>query len=286
MTTARANRRQHFVPAAYLQQFASPREREGWLHVFDGGASRRAHPSGICHERDFYTETHNADEAALWSPSESGWPPLVAHYLGGGAVRERDLLVIAGFVTELHYRNRGYENDSSGERIEQVMGLITAGRLYDFAGVRVVERELPPDELRLMVAALYARWRFALLPTPSGQVLTTDNPAIRFAVVENEPPIMYALPFDPQHWLFLYDETRSVLVGNAPTVEDMMLLRFASGVLAGREFYGVLEVDEGEAEHARAALEEGRERRGRIEDGSAVTYAITPPALSFWRARQ
>lgn len=198
-------------------------------------------------------------------------------------MRDRDLLVIAGFVSELHYRNRAYANESEGERIDQVMGLITAGRLYDFAGVRVVDGELPADGLNLMLTALFARWRFAIVPTPSGQVLTTDNPALRFGVVESAPAVMYALPFDPQHWMILYDAERSVLVNTTPTVEDMRFLRYASGVLAGREYYGRLEIHENEREHARTSLEEGRRQRGRIANGSAVTYAITPPPLSFWR---
>lgn len=49
-------RRQHYVPACYLSQFASPNERMGRLMVFDRqtGMVRPSTPGNEAHARDFY----------------------------------------------------------------------------------------------------------------------------------------------------------------------------------------------------------------------------------------
>ena len=48
--------RQHFVPAFYLAQWATPQERDGRLRVFDrtNGRSRPSTPDAEGFARDFY----------------------------------------------------------------------------------------------------------------------------------------------------------------------------------------------------------------------------------------
>src|SRR4051794_3747975 len=58
--------RQHFVPAFYLAQWATPRERNGKLRVFDrtNGSSRPSTPDGEGFARDFYLiESREAPQA-------------------------------------------------------------------------------------------------------------------------------------------------------------------------------------------------------------------------------
>jgi hypothetical protein len=49
--------RQHYVPAFYLAQWATPQERTGRLRVFDraNGRSWPSTPEGVGFARDFYT---------------------------------------------------------------------------------------------------------------------------------------------------------------------------------------------------------------------------------------
>jgi len=111
-------KKQHYVPVAYLQQFAADRSnisRKSQVWRFDGKESKLVAAETQCYENYFYSKGQAVEAEKMFQAGERSFPECVRSVMAGKCPTKLQFFGLIGTIFDLHLRNAAYENFTSCE---------------------------------------------------------------------------------------------------------------------------------------------------------------------------
>ncbi len=272
------HRKQHYVPAAYLKQFAADKSaepvRKSQIWRFDGRTSKRVPVESQCCEEWFYSKEHARTIEEAFSAGERCFAECARRIRDGKPPAGGQFFGLIGIIFDLHLRNAAQDNLTRENNLHAYRL-----RLSGLKKRLVGGGDEPTDETFL--AHMRSRWRVRVLSASDGnEFIISDNPSI---LMQDWDYAM--LPVTPVHVAIAYDCGHIKVVGTHTTAADEVLLNELQLSNATKCVYSSIPLNEAQEKYATERLSRKSQLRSRTDEESwTVVMRTLPPGVkfSFW----
>jgi hypothetical protein len=269
---------QHYLPAAYLKQFAADKSakptRKSQIWRFDGRTSKPVPVEDQCCERWFYSKEYAATIEKAFGAGEGCFAECARRIRDGKPPADGQFSGLIAIIFDLHLRNAAHDN-LTGKNNFCAYQLRLCGLKK-----RLVGKENEPSEEEFLLH-INDRWRVRVLRASDGnEFVTSDNPSILMKDWH------YALlPTTPFHVAIAYDCNHIKVTGTHTSVADEDLLNKLQLSNATKCVYSSVPLNEAQETYATERLNRKSRLRSRTDDESwtPVMRTLAPSVkFSFW----
>lgn len=267
------DRRQHHVPATYLQFFdhrGTNHGRDSQLYASEENRSFLVGVENVAVEAYLYSKKNPTDAERFFHETEHSYSRVVERIMQG-EIRPPDAALVGIQWMIMHFRNAKYDFEGFDERIEAVEHSTERYLNEIFLG----EEDLP--EMDNAAQYIYNTWALQLIHANDDSFITSDNPALLFTIGKGGKDNIVAmmLPLCPQFIAVIRKRGKTKAISDQATATDIGRLNGLQ-VVSFRHFVFSAEPIE----------QEDRERIGNISrrypftNGMLATDFWTPHALN------
>ena len=270
-------RRQHVVPACYLQFFTREQSRAGKLWLFDPDADswRPTTPNAVCIENDFYRQGLLPKDDKH-RPFENWYPNLVRRVIAGKRMDRDDQLQLLLFMVHIYVRNPSIAHPPSADRMD-----LFEKDFDTVVGNIAWSTRLKPKSAEAALDAIRAGWEVRSVQNVSGSWLTSDNPCA-FYRAKRRWPVLIVMPMTPNRFAVAVDKRYFAFLSTVASPRDAVLLH--SATYGQRRRFGFAHINA--KMRGSKASRMAEEHRGETnENGLISTFALYPGCPSRRRNR-
>ena len=198
------NRKQHFLPVAYLQFFSTDQasiSRDSFVWRFDGKRLHEVPVESQCRGDYFYTATQLELERLTFNAAEGDWPSLVRRLQSGvSGLAGRDYKLAMIQLVVLYLRNEAIANETSISRLDAFERDLPPLLLHIFGPSNSPIRSR--QELTAQLWASLDSWSLQPILAATGSFVSSDNPTLVFS--DDEAINLIAAPICPSIYLVAY----------------------------------------------------------------------------------
>ncbi len=186
---------QHFVPQAYLRQFACDADKKN-IFVLIGNEWKEASIRGQCQKGYFFSRQHaqEIEERIAWGES-------LLKKVSNRVENHRYSSALIFLLFELHFKSSRYYCDSKIERVTQLNKIIE--NYLQETLLKQVEYTMETNESVELLYALQCSWKLKKYSFGSGALITSDSPVIPILIGGRLSMIIW--PLNPSSIIIAYD---------------------------------------------------------------------------------
>jgi hypothetical protein len=265
---------QHYLPAAYLKQFAADKSakpsRKSQIWRFDG-TSKPVPVENQCRKKWFYSMEDAATIEKAFGISEGCFAECARRIRDKKPPADGQFFGLIGIIFDLHLRNAAQDNLTGKSNLHAYHSRL-CGLKERLAG----GGHEPTD--KIFLAHMKSRWRVRVLSASDGnEFITSDNPCILMQ------DLHYAiLPLTPVHVAIAYDCGHIKVVGTHTTAADETLLNELQLSNAVECVYSSVALNPEQEKYAGERLSRKSRLRGKTNKESwAAVMRMAAPRVKF-----
>lgn len=217
-----AYKKQHYLPAVYLQQFSEDQvnpSRNSFIWRTDLKGAKRVPLVSQCAKDYHYSKTEAEKVERMFAKGEGLYAEIVRKLKDRRGTTIKDYYGLIILMADIHIRNAAQQNLTGDENIKAYQYLMVALR-YLFLN-RAGTEPIPEEQEVADHLQNYWRLRVVMAPRMSGLV-TSDHPAIFIASYHLSPRLqMILMPLTYAHMAIAYDWRMIQLTGKGMTEQDV-----------------------------------------------------------------
>ena len=270
-----AHENQHYLPAAYLMQFAIDKSakpaRKSRIWRFDGRTSKPVPAESQCCRRYFYSREKATYVEKMFADADGCFAECARKIRDGKSPTDGQFFGLIAIIFDLHLRNAAHDNLTGKNNL-----LACQLRLCGLKQRLIAKENEPLDEEFLL--HIKDRWRVRVLGASGGnEFVTSDNPSILMQDLD-----YVILPVTPLHVAIAYNCSRIQVVGTHATAADGVVLNELQLLNATKCVYSSVPLNEAQEIYATERLNRKSQLRTRTHDESWMAVIRTlPPSVKF-----
>ncbi|MDO8813250.1 MAG: DUF4238 domain-containing protein [Gallionella sp.] len=212
-------KKQHWLPAAYLQFFScsgKPEGRKSKVFWADAERCQLSSVGSLCVKKFHYSKIDPKGAETSFHQMEGDYSNIVKKILAAQTPTKAEYFGIIMIALDLHIRNPSYENRTGNENYAAYQEL---SRSF----VEMIFSDAPGNGKDLNEVAQHLEKYWGIQPIRSKEkFITSDHPSLVFSTGEDIAFIF--LPIHPLCGVLLFDNRRVRPLGASATNEDVAIL--------------------------------------------------------------